>query len=71
MRLSTIVELVWVGFVSWFIHGAGDATWLPLWIFILGIAYIVLRVLEHFVVVPRVPVIVADSAVVRPVNPGA
>jgi hypothetical protein len=46
MALSSLVFLVWVLFVSIWAKGWA-VTWLPLWIFILGLAYVILKVLEY------------------------
>lgn len=59
MGLSTLVGLVWVLFVSAAVRGWGaDHPWLGLWVLILGVAYVVLRVLEYLGVLGyRVPVV--------------
>ena len=47
MTLSKIIVLVWVLFVSAAVKGwTVTHTWLPLWVLILGIAYVVVVLLE-------------------------
>lgn len=66
MSLSKIIGLVWVLFLSVLVKGWNvDHKWLPLWVFILGLAYVI-AVLAEWLGVIVVKITAPKRRVVAP-----